>query len=37
MAEGRRRVAAAQGVTLEAELRYLDEERGIVRPPLPAA
>jgi UDP-N-acetylmuramate dehydrogenase len=36
MAEGRRRVAAAHGVTLEPEVRYLDEERGIVRPPLPA-
>ena len=36
MAEGRRRVAAASGTTLEPEVRYLDEERGIVRPPLPA-
>ena len=36
MAEGRRRVAAAIGTTLEPEVRYLDEERGIVRPPLPA-
>ena len=35
MAEGRRRVAAAHGITLEPEVRYLDEERGIVRPPLP--
>ena len=36
MAEGRRRVAEASGTTLEPEVRYLDEERGIVRPPLPA-
>jgi UDP-N-acetylenolpyruvoylglucosamine reductase len=39
MAEGRRRVArlgAGEGVTLEPEVRYLDPERGIVRPPLPA-
>jgi UDP-N-acetylmuramate dehydrogenase len=36
MAEGRRRVAAASGVVLEPEVRYLDAERGIVRPPLPA-
>lgn len=35
MAEGRRRVAAAGGPVLEPEVRYLDEERGIVRPPLP--
>lgn len=35
MAEGRRRVAAAAGVTLEPEVRYLDPERGITRPPLP--
>jgi len=35
MAEGRRRVGAAHGVTLEPEVRYLDERRGIVRPPLP--
>jgi UDP-N-acetylmuramate dehydrogenase len=37
MAEGRRRVARADGVTLEPEVRYLDPERGIVRPPLPGA
>ena len=37
MAEGRRRVAAAHGMTLEPEVRYLDPERGIVRPPLPEA
>ncbi|HSJ74005.1 MAG TPA: UDP-N-acetylmuramate dehydrogenase [Miltoncostaeaceae bacterium] len=35
MAEGRRRAAEAHGVTLEPEVRYLDEERGIMRPPLP--
>ncbi len=35
MAEGRRRVAAAGGPTLEPEVRYLDPEHGIVRPPLP--
>jgi UDP-N-acetylenolpyruvoylglucosamine reductase len=35
MAEGRRRVAEAHGVVLEPEVRYLDPERGIVRPPLP--
>ena len=35
MAEGRRRVAASGGPTLEPEVRYLDPKRGIVRPPLP--
>lgn len=36
MGEGRRRVAAAAGVVLKPEVRYLDPERGIVHPPLPA-
>jgi UDP-N-acetylenolpyruvoylglucosamine reductase len=38
MAEGRGRVAhlAGDGVVLEPEVRYLDPERGIVRPPLAA-
>jgi UDP-N-acetylmuramate dehydrogenase len=36
MAEGRRRVAGATGVTLVPEVRYLDPERGIGRPPLEA-
>jgi len=35
MAEGRRRVREAGGPVLEAEVRYLDPHRGIVRPPLP--
>ena len=34
MREGRRRVVAAGGPLLEPEVRYLDPERGIVRPPL---
>lgn len=34
MAEGRRRVAAAHGVVLVPEVRYLDPARGIGRPPL---
>lgn len=36
MAEGRRRVRAAGGPVLEAEVRYLHPERGIVPAPLPA-
>jgi UDP-N-acetylmuramate dehydrogenase len=36
MAEGRRRVRAAGGPVLEAEVRYLDPTHGIVRAPLPA-
>lgn len=35
MAEGRRRVRAAGGPVLEAEVRYLHPERGIVPAPLP--
>jgi UDP-N-acetylmuramate dehydrogenase len=35
MAEGRRRVRAAGGPVLRAEVRYLDPERGITAPPLP--
>ena len=35
MAEGRRRVRDAGGPVLHAEVRYLDPERGITRPPLP--
>jgi UDP-N-acetylmuramate dehydrogenase len=34
MVEGRRRVAEAYGVTLVPEVRYLDPDRGIGRPPL---
>jgi UDP-N-acetylmuramate dehydrogenase len=34
MREGRRRVHAAGGPILEAEVRYLDFEAGITRPPL---
>jgi UDP-N-acetylmuramate dehydrogenase len=36
MAEGRGRVVAAGGPDLVPEVRYLDPERGIVPPPLPA-
>jgi len=34
MGEGRRRVRADGGPELVPEVRYLDPERGIVRPPL---
>ena len=36
MAEGRARVAAAGGPVLVPEVRYLDPERGVTHPPLPA-
>jgi UDP-N-acetylmuramate dehydrogenase len=36
MAAGRARVAAAGGPVLVPEVRYLDPERGVTHPPLPA-
>jgi UDP-N-acetylenolpyruvoylglucosamine reductase len=36
MAEGRARVVAAGGPVLAPEVRYLDPERGVTHPPLPA-